>query len=195
MLRCTPDKRETSDVICMELSKILASLTKQASQDELLQDLAYMRREESATSLQVPEKISIHEDTRDWAAERLHTPTGSGGDTSLMMLPGSQKSRQVNVDTREHSQDHTSSARIRRDSKTPTANTFAATSLPGTKFQPTKEVSAPKHSEASSRSVTGSLVPNEPPSTTKTDKTKRRISQKSKKWIKSPMNYVIRMFK
>lgn len=136
MLRCTPDKRETIDVICMELSKILASLTKQASQDELLQDLAYMRREESATSLRVPESISIHEDTRDWAAERLHTPTGSGGDTSLMMLPGSQESRQVNVDTREHSQDHTSSARVRRDSKTPTTNTFVATSLKGRNSSP-----------------------------------------------------------
>ena len=195
MLRCAPDDREKIDVICTDLSNILASLPKETNPEELSQDLAFMGREGSAPFVPSPGDISLYEELRDSAANSPNTPMRDRSDTAEATPTRAPRPRREDGERSEGRKDHAPSTYAQGGSKTPAVNGVAAIAQRETKTQASKTAFESNTTKASHRDVAGPQAPSQPPPANETNKTRQRISQKSKKWFQEPWNHFIRMWK
>jgi hypothetical protein len=159
MLRCAPDKREKIDVICTDLSEILQSILKAENPENLAQDLAYIRRDDSAPSLRAPRNISLCEEPGESAADDPDTPTGDGSDTGLMMQMRSQRLSRENAKPSEGRKDVAPSTDGQGISRIPAANAIAATTQKETKDQSAEKDLGSKDTEASRMNTANSHIP------------------------------------
>ncbi|CAN9323360.1 unnamed protein product [Alternaria alternata] len=140
MLRCAPDDRETIDVIRTDLSEIVVSITRETNALERSRDLAHIRRDDSAPSLQAPSNISFDEEPRYLTIESPSTFTGDGGESALMMRT---RPRRVGFEAGEPSRgDHNtaSTADEQYVSKVPVANSMKTTLRDESKDQSSERV-------------------------------------------------------
>jgi hypothetical protein len=135
------------------------------------------------------------EEPGESAADDPDTPTGDGSDTGLMMQMRSQRLRRENGKPSEGRKDAAPSTDGQGISGIPAANAIAATTQKETKDQSAEQDLGSKDAEASRTNTANSHIHNQSPSTTKINKTKHRISQKSKNWFREPLKQLKRMLK
>jgi hypothetical protein len=196
MLQCAPTERATIDVIKTDLWNIVESIPKESNPDELSQDLAYIRRDDSAPSLGAPRDISLYEVTRELTTDNPDTTTGDGSDTGLMMRTRSQRLRRENAKQSEDSRDAAPSTDEQGISEILAGNATAATTSKEAKSQFPQavfesEAERVPREDAASFHVTEVSQP-----TTRTNGTrKKRFSQKSKRWFREPLIHLKRIWK
>jgi hypothetical protein len=178
MLRCAPDDRETIDVIRTDLSEIVVSITRETNALERSRDLAHIRRDDSAPSLQAPSNISFDEEPRYLTIESPSTFTGDGGESALMMRT---RPRRVGFEAGEPSRgDHNTASTTDEQyvSKVPVANSMKTTLRDESKDQSSERVPGSNYIEASRKTAADSHVANQTWWTTRTNRSKYHIGHK-----------------
>jgi hypothetical protein len=203
MLRCAPDEREKIDVICTDLSNILESILRAGGLDDdeqglsssLSQDLAYIRRDDSAPSLRAPRRIISFEELRESVTEDQDLLLEEADDPGLLMRPRSRRSRR---ETGKQSEGHRTSAPSTHErgvSKLPAETAIVAITPRETKGQLMEVISKPEHTEVSREDAVISHIPDRSRPRNKLKKTKHLVSQKSKKWFREPLTQLKRKLK
>jgi hypothetical protein len=203
MLRCAPDEREKIDVICTDLSNILESILKagdpydvaQGLSSSLSQDLAHIRRDDSAPSLRAPSRITSFEELRESVTEDQDLLLEDADDPGLLMRTRSRKSRR---ETDKQSEDHRISAPSTHErgvSKLPAETAIVTITPKETKDQLLEVILEPEHTEVSREDAASSHIPDRSRPINKLEKTKHLISQKSKKWFREPLTQLKRKLK
>jgi len=202
MLRCAPDEREKIDVICTDLSNILESILKAGDPDDvaqglsssLSQDLAHIRRDDSAPSLRAPRRINSFEELLESATDDQDLLLGDSDDHGLLMRTRFRRSKRETI---KQSEGHRSSAAGTREqnvSKIPVETAIAAITPKEMKDE-FVEISEPGHTEASREDAAGFHISDRARPTIKLNKTKHRISQRSKKWLREHLVQLKRIWK
>ncbi|CAN9136435.1 unnamed protein product [Alternaria alternata] len=204
MLRCAPDEREKIDVICTDLSDILESILKAGDPDDvaqglsfsLSQDLAHIRRDDSAPSLRAPSRIISFEELRGSAADDRDLLLEDADDPGLLMRIRSRRLKRENNEHSEIHQDLVLSTDGQGDSEVPEVSTIAATTGNQAECQFSEAILDPERREASREDGASSHVPGQFSPMTEANKAKKhRISQKPKKWLRKHLVHLKRFWK
>ncbi|KAI4665289.1 uncharacterized protein J4E78_002749 [Alternaria triticimaculans] len=193
MLRCAPGNREMINVIKTDLSEILHAILKQSNSEDVSQDLAGIKRDNSAPSLDAPRNISI-EDTRQSTTESPDTPTEDDKDDGIVMRTRSQRLTRENRERSEVRQNLAPGTDAQAAWATPAADAVTETPPQRTNIQPSEEVLEPGQTEASHGHAAGSGL-HESSATTTKNKIRQRVSQRSRKWLREHLIQLKRMWK
>ena len=188
MLQCAPNYRATIDVIKVDLCDILESIPKEPNPQELSQDLAYIRRDDSAPSLGAPRDLSLYEVAHEFTIDNPDTTTGDGSDTDLVMRTRSQRLRRENAKQSEDSRGAAPRTDEQDVSEIVAAIATAATTPKEMENQCPQVVLEAEAGGPLRQGAAGvHLTDGSPPMTRTSEMKRHRFSQKSKKWFREPV--------
>jgi hypothetical protein len=182
MLQCAPDERGQIDVICVELSNILESIQQVGDTDDvaqglrsrLSQDLAHIRRDDSAPSLHASRSILSLEVLRESLTDDQDLLLGDVDDPGLLMRKRSQRLRRDNGGTSESRRDPAPRTDRQGISGLYGASTIAGTTRKIRRDQSAKKDAGSERAEQPGGDTDSPHESSQAPSTGETNKVERR---------------------
>ncbi|OWY42226.1 kinase-like protein [Alternaria alternata] len=187
MLQCASDNRTTIDIIKRELLMIFESIPKAPNSGLLSRGLAHIRRDNSAPPLSRPRKLSLNDENRKSTTDSPDTLIANETNIQSVVWSRFRSSKSENGQQNEGRENLPWDIGVEAISNTAQANAAEATYQQGTERQLPETRLKSEDKEVSYQDAAIFHVPGRHSPTTKSNKIKQRISQKSRKWFWEPL--------